>query len=652
MSVPSYFGRYRVLQPIASGEMGVVYLAEDPLIGRQVAIKGIRFDPSTDDDDRCLQRRFEQEIQIAGTFSHPNIVTLFDVGRQDGRSFIAMEYVDGRNLRDELHATGPMSPERVVELAAPLCRALSYAHQRQVIHRDIKPTNILVSSAGVPKITDFGIALLFGSTLTRAGKIFGTPAYMSPEQAVGGKLTGASDQFAIATVIYELLTGERPFQGTSPTSVIYQVIEHHPPPPHEVSPLVTTSVSAVVMRALDKDPASRFESCDALADTLMEAVAWSTANPELAYLDTSAGRRAVTPKVTRTDWATPVAKLRRGARGLVATLIAALVAAPRPRELWEKVRAGTRHITEQPRSLAALAIGTIGLAVLLTLVTWAASGSGPVNQAALPAGKDSGMLATAQPVGVVEPAAPRSEPADPAELDEPAEPAEPDATTSPLPTYSFVVLSRPLGARVRFGGELLGQASPVTIRVEPGARYTLRLELDGHQPLTWGFSLEELTPAHMKSRELYFPLQPDAADRPEEELTATASARTPDLGISGAADPDADHATSSVNPSSGPPPSPGTVRRVRAPAQAPAPEKLRHVDPTLPPGAVLDGVVVLEIEVSARGNVVQAKVLRGLDPVSNQAALDAVVRWKYQPTAVAGTPVHVVMTVTVPIRRS
>lgn len=648
--------------------MGVVYLAEDPLIGRQVAIKGIRFDPYTDDDeDRRLQRRFEQEIQITGTFSHPNIVTVFDVGRQSGRSFIAMEYVDGRNLRAELQATGPISAEHAVKLAVPLCRALSYAHERKVIHRDIKPTNILVSSEGVPKITDFGVARLFGSTLTNAGRIFGTPAYMSPEQAVGGKLTGASDQFAIAAVVYEMLTGERAFKGTSPTAVIYEVIEHHPAPPHEVSPLVPTSVSAAVMRALDKDPVARFESCDALADALKEALAWSKANPELAYLDSSAGRQAVTPEATFNDWKTQVKRLRRGARDLVAAAASS--------ELWDKVRSGANHIAERPRSIATLVGGAIGLAVLLTLVTWAASGSGPVSQPALPGGEDSAMLAAAEPVGTLvskddgaedggdddagtEDAGTKGHDGEDSYLEAPTNapastPAEPDAMAIPAATYSFRVSTRPRGARVRLDGELVGESSPVTIEVEPDTRYTLRLELDGYEPLTWGFSLGQLTAAHRESRELHFPLQAIAAAPTEAQLTTAAGAWTPDLGTSGATGAEAGRAaSSSVDPMGGPPPSPATVRRLRAPGQAPAPEKLRHVDPTLPAGAALDGVVVLEIEVSARGNVVQAKVLRGLDPLSNQAALDAVVRWKYEPTTVAGTPVHVVMTVTIRIRRS
>jgi TonB family protein len=650
--------------------MGVVYLAEDPLIGRQVAIKGIRFDPyAADDEDRSLQRRFEQEIQIAGTFSHPNIVTLFDVGRQSGSSFIAMEYVDGRDLRAELQATGPMSAERAVRMTVPLCRALSYAHERKVIHRDVKPTNILVSFDGVPKITDFGVARLFGSTLTNTGKIFGTPAYMSPEQAVGGKLTGASDQFAIAAVIYELLTGERPFKGTAPTAVIYEVIEHHPPPPHEVAPLVPTPVSAAVMRALDKDAAERFESCDAFADALKDALAWSKANPELAYLETSGGHEVVTPEVTHRDWGPQVARLRRRARQLVAAAAAS--------ELGDKVRAAASNIAERPPSSATLAGGAIGLAALLTVVTWAASGSGPVSQPAPPAVEDPGMLVAAAPAGAIAPANAGGEDrgsngseleaqanesgenrgSDGSDLEAPAEPSltpqiDPDPATTPAPTYSFVVSSRPRGAQVLLDGELIGEASPVTIQVEPDARYTLRLELDGYQPLTWGFSLAQLTPTHMESGELHFPLQAIAADTAEEQLTATAGAWTPDLGTPAATGEQADRAASSADTRGGPPPSPGTVRRLRAPAQAPTPEKLRHVDPTLPTGAPLGGVVVLEIEVSARGNVVQAKVLRGLDPVSNQAALDAVVRWKYEPTAVAGTPVHVLLTVTVPISRS
>jgi serine/threonine-protein kinase len=640
-----------VLRPLANGEMGVVYLAEDPLIGRQVAIKGIRFDPYSDDEEiQRLQQRFDQEIQIAGTFSHPNIVTLFDVGRESGRSFIAMEYVDGRNLRAELQASGPLTAEQAVKMVVPLCRALAYAHERGVVHRDIKPTNILVSSEGVPKITDFGVARLFGSTLTNAGKIFGTPAYMSPEQAVGGKLSGASDQFAIAAVMYELLTGERPFKGASPTAVIYDVIEHDPPPPHEIAPLVPTAISAVIMRGLAKNPDDRYESCDAFADGLKEALAWSKANPELAYLDDGSAPIERVAETTLQNWRAAVARLGEHARGL-----AAVVAGWR---LGDRARAAAGHMVEHPRSLAALAGGALGLVALLTAVTWAASTGGPESEPANPAPPDSAIFAAAEPAAGELPGRDRGvsrgsashdleTPAAPAAAKGPAvEPNEAEATT-----HAFVVSSRPAGAHVSLNGEPLGGSSPLRIEVRAGEHYTLHLDKDGYRPMSWAFSLEELSREHLESGELFFPLQAIATE--EENISAPAGSPLAALaGAETSAATEPDEETDVATIAGGPPPSPANIRRVRAPAEAPTPEKLRHVDPTLPPGASIDGVVVLEIEVSARGNVVQARVLRGLSPVADQAALDAVVRWKYQPTEVSGTPVHVLMTVTLPIQRS
>jgi serine/threonine-protein kinase len=657
--------------------MGVVYLAEDPLIGRQVAIKSIRFDPYSDDDEiHRLQQRFDQEIQIAGTFSHPNIVTLFDVGRESGRSFIAMEYVEGRNLRAELQANGPLSAARAINLVAPLCRALSYAHQRGVVHRDIKPTNILVSADGVPKITDFGVARLFGSTLTHAGKIFGTPAYMSPEQAAGGKLSGASDQFAIAAVMYELVTGERPFKGTSPTAVIYEVIDHHPPPPHEIAPLIPTAISSVIMRGLAKDPDDRHDTCDAFADALEEALAWSKANPELAYLD---GHNEPTEPVAETTlhgWRAAVARLGERARGVKSGLagwrigaggLKGVLAGWRigARDLkgvltgWRigaRARAAAEHMVEHPRSLAALAGGVLGVAALLTAVAWAASTGGPDNEPASLVRPDSSVFTAAEPAAGELPDRDRGvsrgsashdleTTAPPAAAEGPAvEADEAEATT-----HAFVVSSRPAGARVSLNGEPLGGSSPLRIEVRGGERYMLRLAKDGYQPTTWAFSLDDLSPEHLESGELFFPLQPIAT---EENISAPAG--TPlavPVSPEGSAESRSDEETDIPVITGGPPPSPASIRRVRAPAEAPTPEKLRHVDPTLPAGVSVDGVVVLEIEVSARGNVVQARVLRGLSPAADTAALDAVVRWKYQPTVISGTPVHVLMTVTLPIQR-
>ena len=660
MSVPTHFGRYRVLRPLASGEMGVVYLAEDPLIGRRVAIKGVRYIPDAEDEDiRRLQARFDQEIQAAGTFSHPNIVTLFDVGRQDGRAFIAMEYVEGRNLRAEMQAHGRMSVDRAIELSAPVSRALSYAHDRKIIHRDIKPTNILVSSEGIPKITDFGVARLYGSTLTHTGKIFGTPAYMSPEQAIGGELTGASDQFAVAAVAYELLTGERPFKGTSPTAVIYEVIEHHPEPPHDLIPLVPAAVGRVVMRGLEKNPEDRYESCEAFAEALEMAAEWSNAHPEQAYLEDPGPPHDTGVTATRED-AVPGAALGRQLSDVLH--VAAAVRVPeRARTLIAGVRAGSRSFT-------AMVAGVVGLALLLTVVTMVATAGAPSTQPVDDAGNDPGVLVAAEPRratptrGAEAPTnTPVATQATTVNTEEPRrgvprrEEPRREEPVAGAESRTFVISTRPPGARIALNGDRLAGAAPLQIQVDQDQRNTLRLELEGFEPITWSFAVEDLSPAHLESGELHFPLAALAVEPSVEEQLSTPATSLP--GELLAPTPSPPSATeragiAAVAESGGPPPPPTSVRRLRAPAQTPAPEKLRHVDPEIPDGTRVDGVVIVEIEVSARGNVVQAKVLRGLTPLADQAALAAVVQWKYRPTDVSGAPVHVLMTVTVPIARS
>jgi TonB family protein len=643
--------------------MGVVYLAEDPLIGRQVAIKGIRFDAHSDDAEiRRLQERFDQEIQIAGTFSHPNIVTLYDVGREGGRSFIAMEYVDGRNLRSALQASGPLSAARAIGLIAPVCRALTYAHERKVIHRDIKPTNILVSSEGVPKITDFGVARLFGSTLTNAGKIFGTPAYMSPEQARGAELTGASDQFAVAAVLYELLTGERPFRGTSPTAVIYEVLETFPPPPHEIAPLVPTAVGAAVMRGLAKEPEDRFESCASFADALEAAVSWSKANPELAYLDLQAPEFAQDNTIaTAGVWTDRLEEAwKRASQALAAASTSDVWRDTR--SLAARIAAAARStpasITGDPRNLGLFVAGTLSLVVLIAVVAWLASSGGDAVQPPSGASQAELLTATERFDRAALPAPGNDNPGAHAPTATNGEPgaAERSGATNDGRT-SFVVATRPRGARVSLDGEVLGDAAPVSFDLTDDEPHTLRLEMDGYEPLAWAFSRSQLSARHLESGELYFPLSPLAgANGASGALTETTIPTPASLFDLGAVAPASDEASADEWAGygiSGPPPSPTNVRRVRAPSQAPAPEKLRHVDLRVPAAmATNDGVVVMEIEVSARGNVVQAKILRGLDPLINQAALDAVVRWKYRPTAISGEPVHVVMTVTLPVRSS
>jgi len=666
VSVSSHFGRYRVLQPLAAGEMGVVYLAEDPLIGRKVAIKAIRLDPDTGDAEICgLQDRFEQEIQIAGTFTHPNIVILLDVGRQDGRSFIAMEYVDGRNLRAELQANGPFSVDRAVELIVPVCRALNYAHDRQVIHRDIKPTNILVSSGGVPKITDFGVARLYGSTLTNHGKIFGTPAYMSPEQTIGGNLTGASDQFAIATVAYELLTGERPFKGTSPTAVIYEVIEHHPTPPDEVDPLIPTAVGKVIMRGLEKHPDARYESCDAFADALERAAQWSRQHPDLAFLGDAP------PATPAEQIASPPPSLEATVPGWTQWAgghAARLLEPASALRLTERVRSMWQGVPPRLRSAPAIVGGALTVATLLLFVAWALPDDEAVNAALVaPGGNPERVVnqatATALPAAEL-PTSPSSMTApvlgDPSDIGAPAvEPFETEVddaaavSEAASEAVAFRITTRPTGALVRLDGVEVGTSDSVSVAVSPGQRHVLRFELAGYEQFSWAFSLDDLSADHLDSGSLHFPLTA-ISEQPDEASGATGDERAGDDEATTAVDPKASDRVAGTNggevesaPANAIPPTPGPVRRVKAPSQTAAPHKITHVEPVVP--GTERGVVVLEIEISSRGNVLQAKLLRGLSQAANQAALDAVVQWKYEPSIVDGSPVNVVMTVTLPV---
>jgi len=273
MDPQTHFGRYKVKATLGQGEMGTVYLAEDPAIGRQVAIKTLRHQPGgtgpLDDDARA---RFDREMRVTGTFTHPNIVTVYDVGLEDEEAFIAMAYVDGGSLGSLLAAERTLPFHRIIELTSQIASGLDYAHEQGVVHRDIKPTNILLTAEGAPVVSDFGVARMANSTLTRQGAACGSPAYMSPEQAAAREVTGASDQFSLAIITYEMLTGEVPFAGQSIATVMYRILQDDPVPPEMVNPLVPEAAGKVLMRALSKLPSARYPTCTAFADAFAEAL--------------------------------------------------------------------------------------------------------------------------------------------------------------------------------------------------------------------------------------------------------------------------------------------------------------------------------------------------------------------------------------------
>ena len=269
---PEKFGRYNVLRELGRGAMGIVYLAEDSVLGRTVAIKMIALTGSDSERD-VHEGRFRQEARAAGGLSHPSIITIYDVGREGDVAFIAMELVEGRELRD-LIRDGALSPSQSVEIAALVADALAFAHERGIVHRDVKPGNIMVLADGRVKIMDFGIARLREPTVkTQTGVLLGSPQYMSPEQVSGQALDGRADIFSLGVVLYEMLTGVKPFDAVDITQVLFWVVNMPAKPPSERRPGLPPVVDYIVARALKKKADERYATAAELAADLRGCLA-------------------------------------------------------------------------------------------------------------------------------------------------------------------------------------------------------------------------------------------------------------------------------------------------------------------------------------------------------------------------------------------
>ena len=291
--MPQQLGRYKIVRELGKGAMGVVYEGLDPNIGRRVAIKTARrdvLDASAHADE--MMERFLREARAAGALNHPNIITIYDADEQEGIAYIAMEFLEGGDLRDVIEKKRQLEPEAIVDLGAAVCDALASAHDRGVVHRDIKPANIMMPSNAPVKVADFGIAHMSDSTLTQEGALIGTPFYMSPEQFMGKKVDGRSDLFSVAVMLYELVTGEKPFTGEALSTVMHHVIRTDPVPPHELNFNIPETLSRVILKAMSKRPAERYPDGRAFAAALRESL---KPNPDAALLGlASAGDNAAT----------------------------------------------------------------------------------------------------------------------------------------------------------------------------------------------------------------------------------------------------------------------------------------------------------------------------------------------------------------------
>jgi serine/threonine-protein kinase len=266
-------GRYRILRRLGSGGMAEVYMAEDQQLGRRVALKVLlrRFA-----EDEQFVERFRREASSAAGLSHPNVVAIFDRGEWDGTYYIAMELVDGRTLKDIVREKGPAPPEAAVDITLQILRAARYAHKHGVVHRDIKPHNVLIDHDGRVRVTDFGIARAGTSDITETGSVMGTAQYLSPEQAQGRPVDERADLYAIGVVLYELLTGQVPFDADSPVTVALKQVSELPVRPAEVVPAIPPAIDAVVLHALEKDPDRRYQN----ADEFIAALETARAEPE------------------------------------------------------------------------------------------------------------------------------------------------------------------------------------------------------------------------------------------------------------------------------------------------------------------------------------------------------------------------------------
>ncbi len=263
-------GRYELLSELGQGAMGVVYKARDPVLDRVVAVKTINL-TLPKDELSDYEARFYQEARAAGGLNHPNIVTIYDIGKSERMAYMAMELLEGEELRSVLSAHEPLPLELALDIAAQVADGLAYAHERHIVHRDIKPANIMIVRDGLVKITDFGIARMRSNEVkTMTGMILGSPKYMSPEQVAGKGTDHRSDLFSLGVMFYEMLTGDAPFQADSIHGIMYQIMQYAPAPPSLKNPAVPEVLDLIIAKALNKNVGERYQSAEDMARDLRE----------------------------------------------------------------------------------------------------------------------------------------------------------------------------------------------------------------------------------------------------------------------------------------------------------------------------------------------------------------------------------------------
>ncbi len=518
-------GRYKIVRELGRGAMGVVYHAIDPNIGRPVAIKTIQLGGGRKPEEQeRLRERLFREARSAGILSHPGIVTIYDVEQSGDLAYIAMEYVDGPTLDQLLVPDEALPPDRMFSILAQTAAALDYAHQKGIVHRDIKPANIMIAADGSVKITDFGIAKITASEqFTMTGSIVGTPHYMSPEQVQGQAVDGRSDQFSLAVIAFEMLTGEKPYTGEHLTTVVYKIVAEEPLPPVRLNPTLSGAIDSALRKALSKKPDARYRSCQEFVDALEKACVasrgWKPMPRGGSLNEPTAVEVAAVPNLPPSrrvhhpgDTTVTAPKKRKG--GFLMYLLAVVVVGALLALIgWQ----ADPNLPNKIQALSQKAQAALGLGAAAKPETKPpAAQPEAARQEPAPAQQTAG--AQSQP----QQAAPAVPPPGPEPKPSPMPPPEsadtkgdPDATTAAAPRTPAAsapapsrpqpvsIISSPAGATATLDGRRDAVcATPCTLDASPG-RHTIAITMPGYQverrEVTVGSSPQELPTVVMRA---------------------------------------------------------------------------------------------------------------------------------------------------------
>jgi predicted Ser/Thr protein kinase len=458
-----HIGRYKIEAELGKGAMGVVYKATDPNIGRTVALKTMRVDVHGIESEEMV-KRFHAEARNAGVLNHTNIVTIYDAQELEGTFYIAMEYIQGQTLQ-ELLKVGTAPVEKVIDITRQVCAGLDYAAARGIVHRDVKPANIMIMPDGTVKIMDFGIAKSAGTGMTSTGQVLGTPNYMSPEQVKGRTLDGRSDLFSMGVVLYEMLTGERPFTGDNVTTIIYKIVNEQPPTPRDLDSTVHAGLSAIVMKALAKNRDERYQKGVDLASDLLH---YNKVGPEAAQQTSVLSEQAI-PQVVHP----PVATAGGAA--------AAMKAAPQLQStvnVHKKAAPADKAAVPAASMKGPLVLGGALLAVVLAVAGYVGIKlkSKPAEPTPVPAAQVAQPSQPATPSEAVPYAVTPSK----AKATPKAAIAKPEAV---VPTGDLRITSTPAGAAINVDGKDQPQQTPATIKLSQG-QHAVVVSMDGYKPET------------------------------------------------------------------------------------------------------------------------------------------------------------------------